>query len=267
VTKLILFDIDGSLTRGGGRRHEPHAPPEELAEALRAASAHQTVVLVTGQPTSVAVHMRQMLGGLNGAPVAPEFGSLLVDKRGHKSMLLTPAEVAAFKGMHIVLANAFEELGGELDTRESHLGINAFWQKADDFHAAKAEWERRIRTDQVLNHAFINGGAPTCRHMWHPEDLSANFLPAATGKQVAAAWARKNGQIRVAGGDTASDVPLLEAADFPLALHDEGDEVHPDLADIVETKGRGYVAPEHENHGHGALAGLRLAAAAGYIRL
>lgn len=266
VHTFLLFDIDGSVTRGGGRSDHPHQPPEELSEALGAASRHQTVVLVTGQPASVAIRMREMLGGLNGAPVLPEYGTVMVDARGTKRQLLTPQQAGAFQSLRRRFERELLALGGELDHRQVDLGLNAFWANQAAFEAAQTAWQRLVGNDEQLHEAFVNGGTPACRFQWNRCDWSMNVLPVLAGKHVAVTWAQSQGRIVVAGGDTSSDVPLLEAAEHPIALHDEGDEVHPDLAAIATRKG-GYIAREHEPHGHGALAGLRQAHAAGYIRL
>lgn len=102
------------------------------------------------------------------------------------------------------------------------------------------------------------------RFMAHRYDRGVVAVADSAGKQLAVKWLRDlDHEIIIAAGDTASDIPLLEAAAFPIVtITQKGSSPHPGLVTIAKRKG-GYIATRP--YGFGLIDGLRAAREAGKI--
>lgn len=247
-----LYDLDGCVTPVSGAAMCPSEPCDDLAHFMREHNAPR--VIVTGQPLQVALQVPKMLG-VKFQLICPDYGSGLFTPDGQQIATTIPAEqVRALEQARAPLITIVSEcFGGILDgDRGAIFSLNFFWHDAGSFEAA----QRAITDmDSVMRLIRPSSTQALLRMQWNPSDWSMNVLPASACKGNAVLWLQQRGfQIELAAGDSRSDIPMLNAARFPIATHTGVGGVEQALRQIVSP--RGFVAPDDKPHGYGLLAGL-----------
>jgi hydroxymethylpyrimidine pyrophosphatase-like HAD family hydrolase len=95
-------------------------------------------------------------------------------------------------------------------------------------------------------------------------DSRINVVP--RGIDKSSIFPMLNGPIVIAAGDSGSDIPMLEKAEWPIVTHENG---IPDkkLVKIVREKGAGYIAKPHELTGKGVYRGILEAIIQGVVKI
>lgn len=252
----LLLDLDGTV-RPPPLGKAPVSPPRVLGAILRELSRQHLVGAATGAGLdSVRITERHLK--LRFALVAASYCARLIRRGG-----ITPSEVYLVPRDQ---QTAMGELTPDLDRiREACRG------KLDDRGVVYTMFL------PVGSKAFINAQAqvaelvgtnPHVRFLANAHDGGITIMPADGGKKLITGYVREElgHTILIGAGDTSSDLPLLEASEFPIATRNTaGAGIHPALLEHVQRRGVGYVAKENEPHAYGLLAGLQAARAAGVV--
>lgn len=256
--KVAAFDMDGTVRPPPIVGETPKAPPRELAQILRS---------LVGDGIHVASATGASLEGMRGIEkgmgfkfptVAVSYAHHVIHREGHtptEEWLAPKAERQAFFRTLPALNLVASNLGAVVDDR-----LGAF-----TMFLLPNSPELRLAGERVANLVACTNGR--LRMIGPNPDGGITVIPASGGKHLFVQHLTGMGKHLVIGaGDTGSDEPLIRSAQFPIVTRsDERTPVNPKLAAIVQERGVGYVAKDHEPNVYGLMAGLEAARSAGVI--
>lgn len=253
MNRLFLTDLDGAV-------RPPHAgktaskPPHQLHGIFHAMKkAGYAIAGATGASYKSARATEHHLS-IRFDFLSPSYCTRLLRRgnpHGQSEFHLVPQnERWAVESLHTPLDDICHRHRGTADDRGACY--TKFLPCERTFSAAAEEVSRVVT------------GVDGVRHLANRYDFGITVVAASAGKHLAVQWLLdRDYEIVVAAGDTKSDIPLLEAAAFPIVtLTNEDAQPCPELVAIAERKG-GYVATRP--HGHGLAAGLLHARESGMI--
>ncbi len=258
MKSFLMFDVDGVIRPlpMGGR---VAVPPHGVAKMLRSIQQRGRHLLAANSGSSLeALRLTECALGFRFDDVAASHGTRHVRRGGYtpSERVLVPPDQHRFLG----------EITPELDRiREATGGkLYDYWTAYTMFfepnstafnEAAEMVAELVSRSGGLLkSKAYVDGGV--C------------VMPAAASKALLVDYlcGGLGRKILVGAGDTASDAPMLEAAEFPIVTRTwAGAPLDPVLVEIVRRKGQGYLARKDEAHGFGLMRGLAAAQNRGII--
>jgi phosphoserine phosphatase len=253
--EVCIFDWDGTSAQAGGMQTTPNQAPTELhMELLRLVLRGYRIILLSGQPMCVLEKAREQFPWIIRQAIiilASDYGSSIL-YRGKKHKFLPEQEKVAYIEVAARLRDLLISWGAVVDPRATILALNAFWHEEHAFRVAMQSEQARKQLLEILGQ-----NADHVRYQFNTVDFSFNMLPKSAGKHNLVAYLqRMDYRIVLAAGDTSSDQPMLEAAEWAIVCHDEGHGPSGVLLKAIEGR-QAFVAPEDAPHGHGLAAGLR----------
>lgn len=251
MRKGIAVDLDG-CTRPSHAGRPPIAPPRELGQAFQKLEADYVLAAATGAGLAGALVTEEHLG-IAFRFLGVSYCGLCVERNGHvsRSYLVPEGERKTLALITPDLEQIASEFADEVTDREGAC-FSFHPSSADDFEAAC----RKVKPLLAGREDWLDF-RPTA----HDRGIVVVARSASKSLLVNLLQSRSI-TLEIAAGDGLADLPLLEAATFPIVtLTDEHSAPNPVLVEVVRKKG-GYVASDP--HAHGLFKGLK---AAGVVRV
>lgn len=242
-----VFGLDGTMRPPQVGRTST-TPPRGLARHLHGLRKAGIVVAgITGHGLT-ALQLVERSMNFRFDDVAGSGGGRLVRRGGffQPDRVLVPLDQARAVGEASPhLDQILKAFSGQLDDRE--LVYRMSFDEGKICAAAAAEVKRLIAGNPYLRCVISNDGKVL------------RVLPLDASKQLLVDYLTRDlgRKILVAAGDSSSDVPQNAAAEWPIVCRAyEGAPVNEELADMVRTRGVGYIAEGNQPHAYGLMAGL-----------
>lgn len=235
----LLFDIDKTMRLGDRPGDEDFFAPGELIEFLRPIRGR--VVAATGRSLDELEQFNVCCPDL--------FQEMWTDYAAVQSFPGTQSTIVVPEPEQSALLTASEEIERELSRYGKPFGLGArtIFVPRTEFGTVRMTIQQIMERFEALLSWVANS-----------HDGGITVLPASAGKhQVVQSLAERGLPIAVAAGDSFSDLPMLQAATFPIVALRPGRDPLPELVAVVKQKGRGYVA--RRPGGLGLLDGLQQA--------
>lgn len=258
MKSYLLFDLDGTcrpLPMGG----TPGAPPPKLGGMLKA--VRQGGYLLAAATGSSVRSVRRLESSLKLRfdDAAASYGTRHIRRGGYtpsERILIPPEEHRALGELTPELDRIRSMYGGHLD---DHLCCYTMFFPPNSIAWKQASGEVQVVLAQA-GHQLLT--------LRSNEDGGVCVMPRSASKELLVDYLSHGlgRKILVGAGDTASDASILEAAEFPIVTRSAlGAPVDETLAEIIQRRGVGYVAPEGIPHGFGLMRGLMAARELGVI--
>lgn len=243
-----LFDCDGCIRPLAGAKNLV-APPQELGEILSVIQRGHCLGIATGASRESVLQTHAHLELTHPMDfIAHSFCTAIWRPDGCERVISDEQKKL------LELATP-----GLIEIQQAHSGmladmetcITAFYE-THSFPLARQSIKELLRQFPQLHLAAnpVDGGASVFQQGWGKHVLIERLVQ--TGSTIL-----------IAAGDTEADIPLLEAAVFPILTRSSHDSAfNARMQAIVYRKG-GYIA--WEPHGYGLIAGLKAARAKSII--